>query len=51
MLTFAQHCKPYVPHVVLTVVDHVEDSEEIRKCRAICEERGLTLRVRVYEDS
>ena len=51
MLRFAQRCKQYVPNVVLTVVDHVEDSEEIQKCRAICEERGLRLRVRVYEDS
>lgn len=51
MLQFAQHCKQYVPNVVLTVVDHVEDSEEIRKCREICQEKGLYLRVRVYEDS
>lgn len=51
MLQFAQHCKQYVPNVVLTVVDHVEDSEEIRKCHAICQEKGLHLRVRVYEDS
>lgn len=50
MLTFAQHCKAYVPHVVLTVVDHVESDEEIAKCRKICEDRGLTLRVRPYED-
>ena len=51
MLTFAQHCKPYVPNVVLTIVDHVEGPEEIAKCRKICEARGLTLRVRPYEDS
>lgn len=51
MLAFAAHCKPYVPHVVLTVVEKVEDAEEIARCRAICAERGLTLRVRPYEDS
>lgn len=51
MLTFAEHCRPYVPNVVLTVVEKVEDAEEIELCRKICEERGLTLRVRVYEDS
>ena len=51
MLTFAMHCKPYVPNVVLTVVDHVESDEEIAKCRQICEERGLTLRVRPYEEN
>ncbi|MCH4178682.1 MAG: TatD family nuclease-associated radical SAM protein [Megasphaera sp.] len=51
MLDFAVHCKKYVPNVVLTVVDHVEDSEEIAKCRQICQQRGLHLRVRVYEDA
>lgn len=51
MLTFAEHCKPYVPNVVLTVVEKVEDAEEIVLCRRICAERGLTLRVRPYEDS
>lgn len=50
MLAFAQHCKAYVPNVVLTVVDQVESPEEIAKCRKICEDRGLTLRVRPYED-
>jgi len=51
MLTFAEHCRPYVPNVVLTVVEKVEDAEEIALCRRICAERGLTLRVRPYEDS
>ena len=51
MLTFAEPCKPYVPNVVLTVVEKVEDAEEIALCRRICAERGLTLRVRPYEDS
>lgn len=51
MLAFAEHAKAYVPDVVLTVVDHVEDDGEIEKCRALCEERGLRLRVRAYEAS
>lgn len=51
MLAFAQHCKPYVPNVVLTIVDQVEGPDEIEKCRKICADRGLTLRVRAYEDS
>ena len=50
MLSFAQNMKKYVPNVVLTIVDHVEGADEIEKCRAICESRGLTLRVRPYED-
>ena len=49
MLSFAEHCKAYVPHVVLTIVDQVEGPQEIEKCRAVCEARGLTLRVRPYE--
>ncbi len=51
MLTFAEHCKPYIPHVILTIVDHVENAEEIELCREICKKRNLTLRVRPYEDS
>lgn len=51
MLTFAEHMKAYVPKVVLTIVDHVNSEEEIERCRKICNERGLTLRVRAYEDS
>lgn len=51
MLTFAEHVKAFVPHVVLTVVDHVMPPEEIAACQKICDERGLTLRVRPYEDS
>ena len=33
------------------IVDKVEGPEEIAKCQAICDARGLTLRVRPYEDS
>lgn len=51
MLTFAEHMKKFVPKVVLTIVDHVNSEEEIERCRKICNERGLTLRVRAYEDS
>lgn len=51
MLDFAERCKAYVPHVVLTVVDHVESEEDIARCREICEARGLTLRVRPYESN
>lgn len=50
MLTFAEHMKNFVPNVVLTVVDKVTPPEEISQCKKICEERGLTLRVRPYED-
>lgn len=49
MLDFAARAKAHVPHVVLTIVDQVEGPEEIARCRELCEERGLTLRVRPYE--
>ncbi len=51
MLTFAEHCKPYIPNVILTIVDQVENAEEIALCKEICKKRNLTLRVREYEDS
>ena len=44
MLDFARRCKAYVPDVVMTVVDQVENPEEIAACRALCEARGLRLR-------
>ena len=50
MLTFAAHCQRYVPEVVMSIVDQVEDAAEIAACRKLCTERGLTLRVRPYED-
>ncbi len=49
MLRFARACRDYVPNVVLTVVDHVEDAAEIKACREIAASRGLKLRVRSYE--
>ena len=51
MLTFAEHMKKFVPNVVLTIVDKVTPPEEIEQCKKICADRGLTLRVRPYEDS
>ena len=51
MLAFAEACKKYVPNVALTVVDKVENAEEVAACREICRRRNLNLRVREYEDS
>lgn len=51
MLNFAVECKKYIPNVVLTVVEKVENQEEIDLCQQICDEKGLKLRVRIYEDS
>ena len=46
---FALECKQYIPHVVMSVVDHVISDEEIEKCQKICDDLGVTLRVRPYE--
>ena len=47
---FAVKAKQYVPNVVLTVVEKVMSEEKIEICRKTCEELGVTLRVRPFED-
>ena len=48
MLDFARKCRAYVPHVVMTIVDKDKTQEDIDRCRRICEELGVTLRIRAY---
>ncbi len=48
---FAALAKKYVPNVVMTVVDKVMSPEKIEKCKKICEELGVNLRVRPFEES
>lgn len=47
---FAVLSKKYVSVVVMSVVEKVMSEEKIEQCRRICEELGVTLRVRPYED-
>ena len=47
---FAVLAKRYVPHVVMTVVEKVMPDDKIKKCRQICEDLGVTLRVRPFEN-
>ncbi len=47
---FAVLAKRYVPNVVLTVVEKVMPEEKIEICRRICDDLGLTLRVREFEE-
>ena len=49
MLEFANLAKQYIPNVVLSVVDIIGE-EEINKCQAICDNLGVKLRVRVFEE-
>ena len=47
---FARLAKRYVPNVVMTVVEKVMPEEKIEACRKICEDLGVTLRVRPFEE-
>lgn len=47
---FAVLAKRYVPNVVMTVVEKVMPEDKIEKCRQICNDLGVTLRVRPFEN-
>lgn len=51
MFDFAERMKNFVPQVVMTIVDKVTPPDEIIACKKICDEHGLKLRVRPYEDN
>ena len=48
MLDFARKCREYVPHVVMTIVDKDKTPEDVERCRKLCDELGVTLRIRAY---
>lgn len=48
---FAVLAKRYVPDVVMTVVEKVMPEEKIAICQGICDELGVRLRVREFEDN
>lgn len=50
MLRFAGNVSKYVPHVVLTTVETTITKEEEERCRKICEDLGVTYRIRPWED-
>jgi TatD family-associated radical SAM protein len=49
MLKFAENVKRYVKQVVLTTVSTTLSEEEEEECRKICEEIGVTYRIRPFE--
>ncbi len=49
MLTFAQNCTRYIPHVVLTTVSTTITKEEESQCQQICDRLGVTYRIREYD--
>lgn len=50
MLDFAKKVKEYVPNVVMTTVATTITEEEEKKCQAICNDLGVTYRIRPWED-
>lgn len=46
---FAVLAKRHVPSVVMTVVEKVMSEEKIELCRKLCNDLGVTLRVRPFE--
>jgi len=50
MLKFAKDCIQYVPHVVLTTVATTLTAEEEAKCQKICDDLGVTYRIRPWEN-
>lgn len=45
---FAVSCKKYIPNVVFTVVDCIGE-DEIKACQKVCDNLGITLRIRAFE--
>ncbi len=43
---FTLEAKKYVPQVVMSVVDTVLSNEKIQECKNLCDELGVTLKVR-----
>lgn len=49
MLTFAKNAAKYVPKVVMTTVETTLTKEEEEACRRLCEQLGVTYRIRAWE--
>ena len=50
MLDFAKKAAQYVPNVILSTVETTISKEEEKECQKICDELGVTYRIRPYED-
>lgn len=49
MLAFAKECTKYVPNVVMTTVSTTISKEEEIQCQKICDDLGVTYRIRPWE--
>ncbi len=50
ILQFAKNVKNYVKEVILSTVETTISKEEEEECRNICEDLGVTYRIRPFED-
>ncbi len=50
MLTFARDAKKYVPNVILSTVSTTITEDEEKQCQKICDDLGVTYRIRPFED-
>lgn len=50
MLAFAKEAKKYVPNVILSTVATTITKEEEEQCQKICDNLGVTYRIRPWED-
>lgn len=50
MISFASECTKYIPNVVLTTVDTTITKEEEARCQQICDNIGVTYRIRPWEE-
>ncbi len=47
MIKFTKDCQNYIPCVKMSVVDTIGE-DAIEKCKKLCEEKGIDLRIRTY---
>ncbi len=51
MLDFAKEAKEYVPQVILSTVETTITKEEEKECQKICDDLGVTYRIREFEEN
>ena len=51
MLDFAKEAKEYVPQVILSTVETTITKEEEKECQKICDDLGVTYRLREFEEN
>lgn len=49
MLDFAKNVKQYVPEVTMTTVENTITKKQEEECRSICNELGVSYRIRTFE--